>query len=500
MAFRRWPKYVPVAQRRAKTDKAMQKLQKKGQKIEPIKIEGRKIAHTFWGKAWCDHLEKFSDFENRLPRGRTYVRNGSVCHLAISMGRVEAIVSGTKLYHVTIKIAPLSSRKWKKVREQCTGQIGSMLELLQGRFSDHIMNIVTDPKNGLFPQPKEITFNCDCPDWASMCKHVAAVLYGVGARLDHAPELLFLLRKVDHEALIAMEPNLTSVTTGAKKGRRVVTSDLSDIFGIELQHPTKSVGPKKRIRKKASKKKHITHTKRAVFKPTAAAIRQQRKRCDMSVAEFAALLGVSPATVNNWERSSGKLNLRQRTLDALTNTVGPTMKQTKKKASKKKYTTHTKKASFKPTAAAIRRQRKQFDMSVAEFAALLGVSSVTVNNWERSSGKLNLRQRTLDALTNAAEPTMKQTKKKASKKKYITHTKKAPFKPTAAAIRRQRKQCDMSVVEFAALLGVSPATVNNWERSSGKLNLRQRTLEALTNTVELTKKQAKRKVKKAAIR
>ncbi|HEX22787.1 MAG TPA: hypothetical protein ENH21_05090, partial [Chromatiales bacterium] len=222
-----WSKYVPVAKRRAKAVKAMQKLSKKGQKIEPIKTEGRKIARTFWGEAWCDHLEKFSDYANRLPRGRTYVRNGSVCHLAISKGKIEAIVSGSELYNIDIDITPLSARKWKKVRDQCAGQIGSILELLQGRFSDNVMKIVTDPKNGLFPQPREIKLACDCPDWAEMCKHIAAVLYGVGARLDHQPELLFLLRNVDQDALISAELDVASATSGKGK-RRLATTDLSN--------------------------------------------------------------------------------------------------------------------------------------------------------------------------------------------------------------------------------------------------------------------------------
>ena len=130
MSYGGWPPYVPVAQRRAKAAKAINKLRKKVMEIEPVEVEGRKIARTFWGQAWCNHLEKFSDYENRLPRGRTYVRNGSVCHLAISRGKVEAIVSGSELYRVNINITPLSANKWKNVREQCAGQIGSMLELL----------------------------------------------------------------------------------------------------------------------------------------------------------------------------------------------------------------------------------------------------------------------------------------------------------------------------------------------------------------------------------
>ncbi|MDD4391852.1 MAG: SWIM zinc finger family protein [Desulfobacterales bacterium] len=197
-----WGRYVPVAERRAKARNQMKKLCKKGKHIQPVEIEGRTIARSFWGKGWCDHLESFSDYANRLPRGRTYVRNGSVCHLEIGPGCIEAIVSGSSLYNVSISIQKLKPAIWESIQKQCAGQIGSMLELLQGKLSDQVMGVVTDRKTGLFPQPGEIQFDCSCPDWAVMCKHVAAVLYGVGSRLDSQPELLFLLRGVDAQELI----------------------------------------------------------------------------------------------------------------------------------------------------------------------------------------------------------------------------------------------------------------------------------------------------------
>ncbi|MEA2093093.1 MAG: helix-turn-helix domain-containing protein, partial [Pseudomonadota bacterium] len=310
MSYGEWAPYVPVAIRRANAAKEIEKLRKKGMKIEPIEVHGRKIARTFWGEAWCNHLEKFSDYENRLPRGRTYVRNGSVCHLAISKGKVEAIVSGSELYRININITPLSVNKWKNVRKQCAGQIGSMLELLQGRFSDNVMEIVTDQNKGLFPKPSEINLACDCPDWAEMCKHIAAVLYGVGARLDHQPELLFLLRNVDHEELITAELDIQSATSGKGKRRRLAGADLSDVFGVDMEEPVKPSRKKSAVSKKTAKKK-----KKAF---TAAAVTRLRKRFRMNTSQFAKLVGVSPPTVTNWENGSGKLNLRQRTLDALT--------------------------------------------------------------------------------------------------------------------------------------------------------------------------------------
>jgi uncharacterized Zn finger protein len=213
----------------------MEKLRKKGADIQPVRLAGRQIARTFWGRAWCDHLEKFSDFANRLPRGRTYVRNGSVCHLAVRKGRITAKVSGSDIYDVEIKIKSLPRDKWRRVRESCVGQVGSLLELLQGRLSDHVMTAVTDRENGLFPLPEEIRLNCSCPDWATMCKHVAAVLYGVGARLDEKPELLFVLRGVDHQELIAEESAKAVVHKAPRAGQRTLREgDISEVFGIEL--------------------------------------------------------------------------------------------------------------------------------------------------------------------------------------------------------------------------------------------------------------------------
>ncbi len=234
-----WAPYVPVAQRRRQAMKKMESLRKKGVDVQPVEIDGRKIAQSFWGQAWCEHLESFSDFENRLPRGRTYVRNGAVCHLAIAKGHVEAKVSGSELYDVKVAIKPLQEKKWKTIKGSCSGQIGSLLELLQGRLSDEVMGVVTHRKEGLFPLPGEMTFRCSCPDWASMCKHVAAVLYGVGSRLDTKPELLFLLRGVNHEELIQADAEkAVRAATSRGKSKRLAAAEIGEVFGITLQPET----------------------------------------------------------------------------------------------------------------------------------------------------------------------------------------------------------------------------------------------------------------------
>jgi uncharacterized Zn finger protein len=238
-----WPRYVPVAERRAKAQKQAEKLRKKGQSLAPVVIAGRTIAATFWGKAWCQNLERYGDYENRIPRGRAYVRNGSVVDLKIGTARVDALVSGSHLYSVEIEIRPLKAEVWTGVKRACTGRIGSLLELLQGKLSRQVMEIVTTPKTGLFPEPAEISFRCSCPDWASMCKHVAAVFYGIGARLDREPELLFKLRGVDHLELIAAPGASDLAASPATREKIIAEEDLAGIFGIEIDEGPAALRP-----------------------------------------------------------------------------------------------------------------------------------------------------------------------------------------------------------------------------------------------------------------
>lgn len=227
--------YVCVAQRRANAAREMAKLARKGHAVTPVCIEGRQIASTFWGKAWCENLESYSDFSNRLPRGRTYVRNGSVVDLQIQPGKITARVSGSELYEVEIAIKPLSKNHWQAISGQCAGKIASVLELLQGRLSKGVMEIITHRQDGLFPKPAEISLACSCPDWAGMCKHVAATLYGVGARLDQKPNLLFVLRQVDHLELIERAAAGQAFAPAAASDKKTIAAgDLGDVFGIEL--------------------------------------------------------------------------------------------------------------------------------------------------------------------------------------------------------------------------------------------------------------------------
>ena len=230
-----WAPYVPVAERRRKASREIAKLRKKGHPVAPVVIEGRKIATTFWGKAWCDNLESYHDFENRLPRGRAYVRNGSVVDLQIAPLEVRAIVSGSSVYHVSVGVAAAPKARWRAICRDCAGGIDSLVELLRGRFSKGVMERLCRQGKGLFPRPSEIEFSCSCPDYASMCKHVAAVLYGIGSRLDEKPELLFHLRAVDENDLVAhLDTALPLARKGPDAGKVLEADDISALFGLDM--------------------------------------------------------------------------------------------------------------------------------------------------------------------------------------------------------------------------------------------------------------------------
>jgi uncharacterized Zn finger protein len=278
--FYEWRPYLPLAERRKQAAKAAKKLAKKGQVVRPVAIEGRTIARSFWGKAWCDNLERYSDYANRMPRGRTSARNGSVVDLQIAAGRVTAVVSGSEVYQIAIDIDPLDPKRWQALAGECAGKIGSLLELLQGRFSDEVMQILARPKTGLFPSPQQIRMSCSCPDWATMCKHVAAALYGVGARLDEEPEIFFTLRQVDQSELVT-KASAGGLTRPAD-GRRVKTlaaDRLSDVFGIELDGAAPTPQRKQTASRPAAA---IAGQRKAAASRPAATIAAQRKQAAAS--------------------------------------------------------------------------------------------------------------------------------------------------------------------------------------------------------------------------
>ena len=229
-----FPPYISVAQRRDHAQAQLKGLLQKDLDVHPIQIESRTIANTFWGKAWCKNLENYSDYENRIPRGRSYLRHGSVLDLRISKGLITGMVAGSHVYDTLITIQKLKPENWERLVQSCIGEIGSVIDLLQGHLSDSVMKIMTQKTTGLFPNENEIAMQCTCPDGAYMCKHLAAMLYGVGARLDRAPELLFLLRQVEYADLITAASKMPGILEGKQSENTLEDSELSDVFGIDI--------------------------------------------------------------------------------------------------------------------------------------------------------------------------------------------------------------------------------------------------------------------------
>lgn len=235
-----FPEYVPVAKRKKRAEQAIEKMKKKSPSIAPVVITGRTIAKTWWGKSWGANLESYADYSNRIERGRSYVRHGAVLDLQITKGKVSALVQGStsKPYQVTITIAPLSAETWDGIVKECAGKISTLQELISGAFPKALSELFTMKGRGLFPSPKEIALACNCPDSAKMCKHVAAALYGVGARFDEDSALFFVLRGVSVDDLITMSLAQKSGSMLDKpkgRSRRVIANDkLTDVFGIEM--------------------------------------------------------------------------------------------------------------------------------------------------------------------------------------------------------------------------------------------------------------------------
>lgn len=288
MSYGYWKKYVPVAKRRAKAQSHATKVGKDGEPLEPVVVNSRSIANTFWGKAWCNNLEAYSDYSNRLPRARTYVRNGSVIDLKILPGKIMAQVLGSSRYHIEINIKPMATPRWNELVKDCTGSIESLVELLQGHLSESVMQRICAPKTGLFPSPTEITFTCSCPDWAAMCKHVGATLYGVGARLDTEPQLLFALRQVDANDLLNAQTVSLNHSKNKPSTSRVLSDDaLSDVFGIDMavldepieeaiaETPTRKRSTRSSVAKKATPKKAVV--KKAATKKSATSAAAPKK-------------------------------------------------------------------------------------------------------------------------------------------------------------------------------------------------------------------------------
>ena len=307
MSYRGYPRYVSVAEKKAKAANKLKQLKKKTPDIKPVVIKGNALASTWWGKSWNKNLERYADYTNRIGRGRSYVRHGAVLDLKIDSGRVTALVQGStsKPYTVVIDIKGITQAIWQEIKTQCEGQLGSLQDLLAGKFPKDLADIFFNQEKGLFPKPQAISFDCSCPDWASMCKHVAAALYGVGARLDEDPSLFFTLRGVDTKELIARAvKDKTSELlekTKQKSSRVIDDADLGSIFGIDMDNQPNFSEKKKVVPRtgttKVQKKKSVAAT------PSR---ERKKKRSAITATGLVAELILASKTGINVEKLVGK--------------------------------------------------------------------------------------------------------------------------------------------------------------------------------------------------
>lgn len=336
-----WAPYVSVAERRRKAEKAAAKAKKAGAELSPVEPGRGAIAKTFWGKAWCNNLEQYSDYSNRLPRGRTYVRNGSVIDLKITAGEVRAQVMGSSLYTVDVTVTAVPDKQWQTIGTGCAGSIDSLVELLQGKLSKGVMEHICKPGTGLFPTPKEIKFKCSCPDWASMCKHVAAVLYGIGARLDLQPELLFSLRRVDAKDLVAQAgAGLPKAKKGPASGKVLDDSALADVFGIEMAAIAAPTNPAARRSPVTATKAKTSKDVKAPTKPASAKTAKQPAASKPETAKNVALKkpvkAKPPAKASTGSRTStGKVAVIKTKIKAASKAPKPEAAKATKRAKDK---------------------------------------------------------------------------------------------------------------------------------------------------------------------
>ena len=305
-----YPPYRPVAQQRSDAAKLVEKLRKKYPNLQPVVVEGRTIAKSFWGKAWCDNVETYMDHDNRLPRGRAYVRNGAVVDVHIFKGVVHALVSGSqaKPYKVEIHIDPLTAAKWKRIQEMSRGKVDSLLSLMQGKLPESLLHLLCDPQDGIFPRQREIHMHCKCPDGARLCKHLAAVLYGIGHRLDEHPELFFTMRSIEVEELFGL--CAVEELTKAAPSELPEGTDLSAVFGIALDSLPESPAPAA----PANKAKRLNKKSHSATSPPTPVSPIHLQDTDLLPAllamvgpvfatrsALACAAGVSAPSITNWE-------------------------------------------------------------------------------------------------------------------------------------------------------------------------------------------------------
>ncbi len=328
--YSRFPKYVSVAERKQKAYKTAAKMDKGD--LSPVVLSGHKISNTFWGKAWCDNVESYQDYSNRLPRGRSYVRSGAVIDLKIAKGSITALVcgSGRTPYKIDITIEPLKKPRWEALKKQCLGRIDSLVSLVQGKLSHDTISLFCDRNTGIFPAPSEIKMKCSCPDSAGLCKHLAAVLYGIGARLDTDPKLFFVLRGIDETELINADV-VDALTEGVTS--EIDEASISAVFGVDFdtldpKPPVDAPSPppsktKKTTTKPASTTKPTTKPSKAASstKPTTKPAPPSKRATKSAPPKRTTKRATKPAPASKRATTSKRTGVLQSTISNLQSTI-----------------------------------------------------------------------------------------------------------------------------------------------------------------------------------
>jgi uncharacterized Zn finger protein len=316
-----------------------------------------------------------ADYANRIPRGRTYARNGSIVDLNIEPGRVVATVAGGDYYKIEMDVKPLPISKWEDIKLKCQGQIATMVDLLMGRFSHEVMKVVCDPTHGMFPLESEISFKCSCPDWAKLCKHISAVFYGIGNRLDKSPELLFLLRRVNPLELFEATAKRFTEETQTKK-EHALEGDLSSIFGVVIETDKPENKP--------------TSSK------TAKAVKTAKSQKASPPTKSPKGKKLEDANAEKKENKSEDGRIQDEELQKVINSIS---------ADKQSMTLSVKGSGLKPdfdeiTAEDFIKLRKYCCMTTDEIANGIGISQACVRRWETLKGKLNAQPKTVAKMKN----------------------------------------------------------------------------------------------------
>ena len=457
--------YVSVAEKRRTALKRIDSLRKKNKNIQPIEpFTDRKIAHSFWGQSWCSNMERYADYENRLPRGKSYIRHGCVCDLQISEGLVTAMVSGSSMYNVRITIDRLSEKRTKLLQDLLQGKISSQLDLLQGKIPKDVKELVGDPDNGIIPFPKEIHMRCSCPDSASLCKHLAAVLYGIGRRLDTDPGVLFTLRGLDPVLLCA---NANEIDFSVEDSEESLSGgeDLSALFDIDLEGMDLDLGdgPRSVAQEKSEKSDMVAKSKKP-GKKGSKATEKATEKATMAERKTAARTRVagkkSLAPASNAEDVSATAPEKKPVARAGRKKAEVAVPATPVQAA---ASASESKPAKKPVARAGRKKAQVTEPAAAVAAAHSAAESVMKSETKTGGKKAQV-----------AKPAATPAPRAETAKQPVADSVAGPFdgkNPTAEGLRALCELAGHTPQEVSYLAGIAYTTFKAWLAKEGRLAL-----------------------------